>query len=95
MAFGKCMLCVFSLVWLISHRTCIGTETSDTVHGHGLVTQNQNVINNDQSSSQFPADYNPKVYAFVGTFLVGLTGVFPLLVISVETGQKLSEGGTK
>jgi hypothetical protein len=50
-------------------------------------------VDADEFSGDLSADYNPWFYAICGTMLVGLTGIFPLLIIPVEAGHKLSEGG--
>lgn len=47
----------------------------------------------EEMSSVFENNITPWLYAIPATLLVGMTGIFPLLVIPVEAGQKLKEGG--
>lgn len=55
-----------------------------------MASRNASVM--DDFYAVFP-DYNPWFYAILGTLLVGLTGILPVLVIPVEAGHKLREGG--
>ena len=38
-------------------------------------------------------NYCPWIFSLIGSMLVGLSGIFPLLVIPVEDGEKLKFGG--
>ena len=38
-------------------------------------------------------DYHPWVFAVIGSTLIGLSGVLPLLVIPIEEGANLKTGG--
>ena len=49
--------------------------------------------NGVSQSSDLEEMSNPWLYAVPATLLVGMTGIFPLLVIPVEAGHKLREGG--
>lgn len=37
--------------------------------------------------------YTPWIFSLIGSSLVGLSGIFPLLVIPVEDGENLKVGG--
>lgn len=39
-------------------------------------------------------DYNPMLWSLVGSFIVGLSGIFPLLVIPIEEGENLNKGAS-
>jgi len=43
--------------------------------------------------NMFNANYETWVYSICGAILVGLTGIFPLLVIPMEAGPSLKHGG--
>lgn len=38
-------------------------------------------------------EYCPWIFSLIGSILVGLSGVFPLLVIPIEEGENLKSGG--
>lgn len=38
-------------------------------------------------------NYCPWIFSLIGSVLVGLSGIFPLLVIRVEEGENLKFGG--
>lgn len=47
-----------------------------------------------QSVNSFSAlDYNPWVGSVIGSVIVGLSGIFPLLVIPIDGGVNISKGG--
>lgn len=59
-------------------------------------TKNAINVSRDEAgrmSSASSCQVTPWLYAIPATLLVGLTGIFPLLVIPVEAGHKLREGG--
>ncbi|XP_022192244.2 zinc transporter ZIP13 homolog [Nilaparvata lugens] len=39
-------------------------------------------------------DYNPMLWSLIGSVIVGLSGVFPLLVIPIEEGANLNKGAS-
>ncbi|XP_075229101.1 zinc transporter Zip99C [Lycorma delicatula] len=39
-------------------------------------------------------DYNPLVWSLLGSVVVGLSGIFPLLVIPIEEGENLNKGAS-
>uniref|UniRef100_T1HLM5 Uncharacterized protein n=3 Tax=Rhodnius prolixus TaxID=13249 RepID=T1HLM5_RHOPR len=46
-----------------------------------------------QSVNSFSAlDYNPWVGSVIGSVIVGLSGIFPLLVIPIDGGVNISKG---
>lgn len=38
-------------------------------------------------------DYTPWLFSLLGSTMIGLTGIFPLLVIPIEEGADLKSGG--
>lgn len=82
MAFLKCIIYGLSI-------GCLAIDAAGKIHRAGPRPMSKNGANTDELSG----DYNPWFYAIFGTLLVGLTGIFPLLVIPVEAGHKLREGG--
>lgn len=38
-------------------------------------------------------DYNPWIFAALGSTLIGLSGIFPLLIISIDDGINMKNGG--
>ena len=95
MAFLKCLACVIAIGLLIGFYL-------HEVDGAGKIhraSPRPASYSNGPFSEEIPADlssdYNPWFYAIIGTLLVGLTGIFPLLVIPVEAGHKLREGGNE
>lgn len=38
-------------------------------------------------------DYNPFVFSAIGSLLVGLSGVLPLLIIPIDDSANLKQGG--
>ena len=68
---------------------CVAVDAAGKIHRAGP----RPVSKNGASADEVSGDYNPWLYSLFGTLLVGLTGIFPLLVIPVEAGHKLREGG--
>jgi hypothetical protein len=90
MAFLKSVVYGFSICWLAEFLIC-SVEAAGKIHRAG--PRPKAGVDADEFSGDLSADYNPWFYAICGTMLVGLTGIFPLLIIPVEAGHKLSEGG--
>lgn len=48
----------------------------------------------DMLTSVLPTmNYEPWVWSLIGSIIVGLSGIFPLLVIPIEEGANLKKGG--
>jgi zinc transporter 13 len=92
MALLKSVVCGYA-VCLVAVFLIRSAEAVAKIHRAGPRPQLKNAANTDEFSSDLFPDYNPWFYALFGTLLVGLTGIFPLLVIPVEAGHKLREGG--
>ena len=92
MAFLKSIVFGFAIGCLAGF-SLYSVEAAGKIHRAGPRPSLKNAGNTDEFSGDLSAEYNPWFYAIIGTLLVGLTGIFPLLVIPVEAGQKLREGG--
>lgn len=54
---------------------------------------NQNSANHDWLELKMQTSYETWIYSIGGAILVGLSGIFPLLVIPIEAGPALRHGG--
>ena len=88
MALLKCVICL-TANYLIVSAFVYSVDAAAKIHRAGPRPTSKAGINPDEIQT----DYNPWFYSLFGTLLVGLTGIFPLLVIPVEAGHKLREGG--
>ncbi|XP_028403195.1 zinc transporter ZIP13-like [Dendronephthya gigantea] len=92
MAFIKRLACAITIGLLIAFHLRI-VESAGKIHrAVPRPASYSNGAFNEEISRDLSSDYNPWFYAIIGTLLVGLTGIFPLLVFPVEEGHKLREG---
>ena len=92
MAFFKSVVYGLLVCFFAKFVIC-SVEAAGKIHRAGPRPILKNGVNTVEFPGDLSPDYNPWFYALFGTLLVGLTGIFPLLVIPVEAGHKLREGG--
>ena len=91
MAFLKSVVYGLSVCCFAKFVIC-SVEAAGKIHRAGPRPIFKNGVNTVEFPGDLSLDYNPWFYALCGTLLVGLAGIFPLLVIPVEAGHKLREG---